>query len=113
MTERVRLEPLKHLRVHLGGKTIAETARGYVVHELDHPDRYYVPRADVRAALHDGRGAGVCPWKGKWKHLDVELDGKRVANLAWTYYETTATCDAVRDHVAFYDERALRIDVER
>jgi uncharacterized protein (DUF427 family) len=105
MSEHVTLEPVARVRVTLGDTTIAETTRGYVVHERGLPDRYYIPRADVRATLHDGKGAGTCPWKGKWRHLDVEVDGQRAANLAWTYFETTEVCAPMQDYVAFYESR--------
>ena len=110
MTERVRLEPARRIRVVLGGETIVDTTRGFVVHELGLPDRFYVPRDDVRATIGDGTGSGVCPWKGKWKHVDVSSGSTRAANAAWTYYETTPTCDAIRDHIAFYEHKVDRID---
>ncbi|HUJ62267.1 MAG TPA: DUF427 domain-containing protein [Kofleriaceae bacterium] len=101
----MRVEPVAHVRVQLDGKTIAETAHGYVVHELGLPDRYYLPRGDVRGQIAEGEGQGVCPWKGKWKHVDVELDGRRVHNLAWTYYEPTPLCEPLRDKIAFYESK--------
>src|SRR5690349_10717780 len=103
MTDRVRVESVPHVRIRLDGKTIAETTGGFVSHEVGLPDRYYVPRADVRVKVSDGQGTGVCPWKGKWKHLDLDVDGKRVANGAWTYYEPTPTCEPLRDKIAFYE----------
>jgi uncharacterized protein (DUF427 family) len=106
MSERVRVEAVPHIRIEVGGETIAETTAGYVVHETGLPDRYYLPRADVRAELGAGRGEGTCPWKGKWKHLDVA----GIANGAWTYYETTAVCEPLRDFVAFYETK-LRVIV--
>jgi uncharacterized protein (DUF427 family) len=111
MIEHVRIEPAKHLRVDVGGNAIAETSQGFVCHEVGLSDRYYFPRADVRAKLSDGTGTGVCPWKGKWKHLDVEIDGKRVPNGAWTYYEPTAVCEPLRDKIAFYEDKVGRVDV--
>ena len=103
--DHVTVEPIPHIRVAHDGKTVAETSRGYVVHERGLPDRYYVPRADVRAELTGGAGAGTCPWKGEWKHLDVTLDGKRIANGAWTYFATKPVTDVARDFVAFYESK--------
>jgi uncharacterized protein (DUF427 family) len=105
MSERVRVDPIGQLRISAGGQTVAETAHGYVVHEAGLPDRYYVPRADVRAELSDGVGAGTCPWKGQWRHLDVRVADTRIPNGAWTYHDTTPVAEAVRDHVAFYDDK--------
>src|SRR5262245_49747138 len=97
MSERVTVEPIQQIKISAAGQTIAETARGYVVHEAGLPDRYYVPREDVRAELSEGTGAGTCPWKGRWKHLDVRVSDTRIPNGAWTYYEATPTAAAVRD----------------
>jgi uncharacterized protein (DUF427 family) len=105
MADRVRLEPAPHLRIHKDGALVAESDRGYVVHETGLPPRYYVPRADVRARLADGTGTGTCPWKGQWKHLDVEVGGKRVANGAWTYHEILPVTEPVRDFIAFYETK--------
>ena len=102
---RVQVEPAKHVRIELAGKTIAETSHGYVVHETGLPDRYYFPRSDVTARLSEGTGTGTCPWKGEWKHLDVDVDGTHVANGAWTYYEPTPLGAPLRDHVAFYENK--------
>ena len=112
MNERVRIGPVTRVRIVLDGKTIAESTHGYVVHEVGLPDRYYVPRADVRARITDGRGQGVCPWKGKWKHLDVDVDGAHLPNAAWSYYEPTEPCEPLRDKIAFYENKVSRIDVE-
>lgn len=105
MSEHVRLEPVKHIRVHRNGALVAETTRGFVVHEGNLSDRFYIPRADVRATLSDGSTGAHCPWKGEWKHLDVQLGNLKVADGAWTYYETTPVCEPVRDFIAFYDSK--------
>jgi uncharacterized protein (DUF427 family) len=110
MSERVTVEPIGRIRISAAGQTVAETERGYVVHEAGLPDRYYVPRGDVRAELSDGTGAGTCPWKGQWKHLDVRVSDIRIPNGAWTYHETTPRAEAVRDFVAFYEGK-LEIQV--
>ena len=110
MTE-VRLTPVKHIEVHLGGAKIVDTTRGYVVHEGSLPPRYYVPREDVEAQLTDSTG-GKCPWKGTWKHLDLEAHGKQVKHAAWTYFETTPVCDPIRDFIAFYPNQVDKLVVD-
>lgn len=102
MSERVTVEPIGRIRISAAGQIVAETVRGYVVHETGLSDRYYVPREDVRAELTDGIGAGTCPWKGQWKHLDVRISDTRIANGAWTYHDTTPRAEPVRDFIAFY-----------
>lgn len=110
MTERVRIEPTGHIRVRLGDQILADTDRGYVVHEVGLPDRFYVPRRDVRARLSEGRGKGTCPWKGEWKHLDVDADGRHIDNGAWTYDHPTPLAQPIRDFVAFYEDKVDRIE---
>ena len=105
MKPRVHIEPAGHVRVALADQTIAETERAQVVHEIGLPDRYYVPRADVRVKLLDGSGGGICPWKGGWRHLDVEVAGERIADGAWTYDQPTPLGEPLRDHVAFYEDK--------
>jgi uncharacterized protein (DUF427 family) len=106
MTDHVRLEPAKRIQIRVGGQPIVDTVRGYVVHEGGLPARYYVPRDEVRAEIADGEGGARCPWKGLWKHLDVvPAGGAKIANAAWTYYETTPVCEPVRDFLAFYPNK--------
>ena len=105
MADRVTVEPAPHIKVALGDKLVAETTHGYVIHEQGLPDRYYVPTADVKATVSPGTGAGTCPWKGEWKHLDVTVDGGKIANGAWTYFETKPVTTPTQDMVAFYESK--------
>lgn len=105
MTDHVRVESVAHIRVALGDRVVADTTHGYVIHETGLSDRYYVPRADIRAELAPGTGTGTCPWKGEWQHLDVAVGDQRVANGAWTYHATKPATDATRDFVAFYENK--------
>lgn len=105
MTDHVKLQAAKRIQIRAGGKFIVDTTRGYVVHEGTLPARYYVPRDEVRADIADGEGGAKCPWKGQWKHLDVVVGGKRIANAAWTYYEPTPVCEPIRDFIAFYPNK--------
>ena len=117
MTDHVRLEPAHRISVRIGGQPAVDTTRGYVVHEGGLPDRYYVPRDEVRAEIADGQGGARCPWKGLWKHLDVIIPGagpaggQRIGNAAWTYYEATPTCAPIQDFIAFYPTKVDAIDV--
>ena len=105
MSDRVSIAAAPQIRVTLGSEVIAETTQGYVVHEQGLPDRYYVPTSDVKAELSPGSGAGTCPWKGAWKHLDVTIGGTRIANGAWTYFESKPVTAPTKDMIAFYDTK--------
>lgn len=105
MASRVLTESMPSIKVSLGEHVVAETSRGYVIHEQGLPDRYYVPVEDVRAELSPGTGAGSCPWKGDWKHLNVTVGGQVIANGAWTYFESKPATAVTKDHVAFYESK--------
>jgi uncharacterized protein (DUF427 family) len=109
MGEHVRVEAVPQVRVRLGGETIVDTARGYVVHEGNLPARYYVPAEDVRGTLTPTADGATCPWKGQWRHLDLAVGGTTIPKAAWTYYETTPVCEPIRNFVAFYGNK-LEID---
>ena len=105
MVDHVRLEPANRIQIRVNGQPIADTTRGYIVHEGTYPPRYYIPRDDIRAEITDGQGSARCPWKGLWKHLDITSAGQRITNAAWTYYETTPVCEPIRDFIAFYPDK--------
>ena len=76
----------------------------------DSPDDLFILKrsfkiADIRAELTPGTGAGTCPWKGEWKHLDVTIANKTIANGAWTYFETKPVTTPTKDFVAFYETK--------
>lgn len=105
MAERVTIEKVPHIKVMHGADLVAESTGGYVIHEQGLSDRYYVPRADIKAQLAEGTGAGHCPWKGEWKHLDVTVGGEKIANGAWTYFESKPATAPTQDMVAFYENK--------
>jgi uncharacterized protein (DUF427 family) len=103
----VSLDPVPHIRIQLGGKTIVDSTRGYVVHEGTLSDRYYVPREDVKIALTETKDGATCPWKGQWHHVDVG----DIKHGAWTYYETTPVCEPIKNFVAFYANKVDAIEI--
>lgn len=99
-----RLEPTaKHLRVVFGGRTIAETRRGYRVLETSHPPVYYFPIEDVnRDFLRDAAGSSFCEWKGAARYFDVVAGGHVAPRAAWYYPSPTRDFAPIKDAVAFY-----------
>jgi uncharacterized protein (DUF427 family) len=112
MADHVRVSPAARIRVVLAGSAIVDTRRGYVVHEGGMPARYYVPREDVRAELRATEDVGACPWKGKWRHLDVIAGAVRVPHGAWSYEETTPVAAAIQGLVCFYPGKVEAIEAE-
>ena len=99
------------LSIRAAGTVVAQTRGAFVVHETGLPARYYVPRGDVRGEVSVGQGAGTCPWKGEWRHVDLTIGGTRIANAGWTYFETTPVCEPIQNFVAFYPEKVESIDL--
>ena len=105
-----RVEPLdRHVRVELGGETIAESDRALRVLETAGAPTIYVPREDVRTELlTDAEGEHtVCEWKGRAEYLRAEAGGKRAERVAWHYPEPKEGYEQLAGHLAFY---AGRID---
>ncbi len=118
MADHVRVSPVVRIRVVLGGEAIVDTARGFVVQEGGLPARYYVPREDVRAEVTDTADVGSCPWKGKWRHLDVTVGkvggagGLRVPKAAWAYESTLEVTRPIEGFVCFYPNKVDAVEVQ-
>lgn len=99
-----RLESIaKHIRITFNGATIANTRRAKRVLETSHPPVYYIPPEDIRMEyLQPGSGRSVCEWKGEARYYSVEVAGKHIDNVAWSYPNPTAGFDALKNHIAFY-----------
>lgn len=118
MADHVRVSPAARIRVVLGGETIVDTERGYVVHEGGLPSRYYVPREDVRAELTATADVGSCPWKGQWRHFDVTISGadgagsQRLPKGAWVYDATLEVAKQIEGFVSFYPNKVDSIEAQ-
>jgi uncharacterized protein (DUF427 family) len=93
--------------VSAGGRTIADTRRALVLQEAGYPAVQYVPLADVDpAVLADSDHATYCPFKGDASYYDLSVDGVVAENAVWTYRAPYDAVAAIRDHVAFYPDKA-------
>lgn len=80
------------------GKVIAESDQTVVVE-----GNHYFPLD----SLHDeyfspSDRTTNCPWKGRANYLDVEVDGARNADAAWTYRTPSPAASAIEGRVAFW-----------
>lgn len=103
-----RIEPVdRHVRVVLGGETIAESDRALRVLETSSPPTIYIPREDVREDLLIDVDAvqTECEWKGTASYVHAEAGGKRANRVAWHYPEPKEGFEQLRDHLAFYPRR--------
>jgi uncharacterized protein (DUF427 family) len=104
-----RIEPLdRHVRVVLGGETIAESDRALRVLETASPPTIYVPREDVRMDRLIDAGDEVhteCEWKGTASYMHAEAGGKRAQRVAWYYPDPKQGFEQLTGYLAFYPRR--------
>src|SRR3954451_9131462 len=97
-----RVEPLdRHVRVVLGGETIAESDRALRVLETSGPPTVYVPREDVREnrLIEAGVVLTECEWKGTASYVHAGAGGKRAQRVPWSYLEPTPEFEQPKDHL--------------
>src|SRR3954452_22717075 len=81
-----RVEPeRRHVRVVLGGETIAESDRALRVLETAGPPTVYIPREDVRedTLIVAEDVQTECEWKGTASYVHGEAGGRRANRVAW------------------------------
>lgn len=104
-------ETSRHVRVTIAGEVVAESRRTKVLFEAGLPERWYLPREDVRMDLLEERDSQtVCAYKGFASYWSVSDE----ADIAWTYLEPEHDALPVRGMVAFFNERVeLEVDGEK
>jgi uncharacterized protein (DUF427 family) len=95
----------RRVQVSIDGHTVADSERALALTEGSLPTRWYIPREDISAELEPSERHTTCPFKGDATHFSV---GGEEA-VAWSYEEPIEQVDAIRDLVAFYNER---VDIE-
>jgi uncharacterized protein (DUF427 family) len=107
--ERSLSEPV---RVAVNGDVIAESTDVVKVEEDGHPPRYYFPRADVRMErLQPSATTTKCPFKGEAHYFDVSSNGRRLKDVVWTYEEPYDEHEALKERVAFWDDKVPEIEI--
>jgi uncharacterized protein (DUF427 family) len=95
----------RQVQVRINGHTVADSERALALTEGSLPTRWYIPREDISAELEPSDRRTTCPFKGEATHFSV---GGEEA-VAWSYEEPIEQVAAIRDLVAFYNER---VDIE-
>ncbi|HWF53665.1 MAG TPA: DUF427 domain-containing protein [Solirubrobacteraceae bacterium] len=97
----------KRIRVMLGGETIADSRRAFLLHESGHMVLYYFPPEDVRSEfLEPTEHHSHCPKKGDASYYTLRAGDRVVENGAW-YYPTPLehAPDGFAGLVAFYFDK--------
>ena len=89
-------------RVLYEGHVIADTADALILEESGRGPVIYFPREDVSAEyLHDS-GWRLCdPDRGDATCYTILMDGQFAENAAWSYPQTPADAELIRDRLAF------------
>lgn len=105
----------QRVTVELEGRTLADSSNVIRVDEDGSPARYYFPRADVSMdRLQRTATTSYCPFKGTAHYFSLSMDGGkdgRLDDAVWTYEEPFDEHQALKDRVAFYDDKYRNIHV--
>jgi uncharacterized protein (DUF427 family) len=97
----------RHVRVEVGGVTIAESATPRLLFETGLPVRYYLPKPHVRMdLLVPTASVSHCPYKGQAEWWSVRVSDELHEDLAWSYRTPLPESHKVAGLIAFYDEKA-------
>jgi uncharacterized protein (DUF427 family) len=104
----------RHVRVVIGGETVAETRRPHLLFETTLPTRYYIPREDVRMELFQPTGLKTrCPYKGIASYWTARTEGKLAQNIMWSYPDPIPECPKIKGLMSFFNEHVdLYVDGE-
>jgi uncharacterized protein (DUF427 family) len=108
------LDTSRHVRVEVGGETVAESRRARVLFETAHPPRWYLPPEDVRGdVLVASEKRSGCAYKGFASYFSVRAGGVEEEDVVWFYPDPTRDAERVRDRLCFFNERVdLYLDGE-
>jgi uncharacterized protein (DUF427 family) len=103
------LRSSRHVRVEVGGVTVAESSRPMMLIETTLPVRWYLPREDVRTdLLHASEQHTVCAYKGVASYLSAADD----ADVAWFYPDPLHDAVPVKDLICFWAPAEVYVDGE-
>ena len=96
----------RHVRVDVGGVTVAESASPRLLFETGLPVRYYLPKPHVRLdLLIPSATVSHCPYKGQAEYWSVRAPDGVHNDLAWSYRAPLPESQKVTGLVAFYNEK--------
>lgn len=102
------------IRIEVDGELVAETTDARLLYETQLPTRFYLPREDIRVELQPSEASSYCPYKGEASYWSLEVGGRVLEDLGWTYEEPLPDAVSIKGLVAFWDEQVdVFVDGER
>jgi uncharacterized protein (DUF427 family) len=96
----------RHVRMEVGGTTIAESTSPRILFETGLPARYYLPQTHVRMdLLTPTESVSHCPYKGQAEYWSVRAGDGVHDDLAWSYRAPFAESQKIAGLIAFYNEK--------
>jgi uncharacterized protein (DUF427 family) len=94
--------------VRIGDTVVASSEHSLTLQESTYPAVQYIPLADVdQSLLRRTDTESYCPFKGDASYYSVQTaDGGTVTDAIWTYEQPYAAVSEIKDHVAFYPDKA-------
>lgn len=106
----------QRVTVELDGRIVADSSSVLRVDEDGSPARYYFPRGDVKMdELQRTATTSQCPFKGTAHYFSLAMKsgdkGGKLDDAVWTYEEPFDEHQALKDRLAFYDDKYRNIHV--
>lgn len=96
----------RHIKVVLGGQTVADSRRPHLLFETGLPTRYYLPQEDVRMELLEPtEKRSRCPYKGQARYWSARIGEQLLENIVWSYPEPIPECPKIKGLVCFFNEK--------
>jgi uncharacterized protein (DUF427 family) len=107
LLHRIEIQPSSRpVRVELDGVLLAESARAQLLFEHPIlPVRAYLPPDDIRVPLQPSPTRTRCPYKGQAAYWSIDLEGRVLQDLAWTYETPREEAVRIAGLVCFFNER--------
>src|SRR5581483_8973740 len=104
----------RHVRVVIGGETVADTRHPVLLFETGLVTRYYIPKIDVRMdLLRPSDTVTRCPYKGLAHYYSVEAGGQTYKDIVWYYpHATPESTPIAGGYLSFYDEKVDLVEVD-
>ena len=108
MAERITIEKAPGLWVvRAGGAVLGETQSALRLHEQGHGPVVYFPRSAIAMEfLEKTATRTTCPFKGEATYYAIHTRSSVIKDAAWSYEDPKPEVAEIRDHLAFYPEKA-------